>query len=362
MRPSWCGPGRIRTIDRMRYQSSVRPRCPWIPSEAVTGAIRSRIFELGVTHYDEPPPDALADLGELAGGRPVPLRQPPAGLGRGRSTGRIVDAGYGDDSGGLDGRHHRPPGGPLRPPSRRPGSPTCARPGAATGPLTAFVHTAGGRTALPGPAPVSRPPFVRLQAPLVWTTLALTLHADGRAEYAVAGASRSPGTGSTTPTATWRARSGVTDFRGWYARSARAATRRGATRTPRPWSPRSRPRWSANCPASSCAAAPSRRAHPGGRRRRWPRRASRGDQLYLVLDGVLGGRGRRPGGGRGAARVRCWASGPCSRAAGARPPCGASPPCGWPRPGPRRWIPRPWPAGPRPPPRAGRRATRSGPG
>ncbi len=64
-----------------------------------------------------------------------------------------------------------------------------------------FVQTTGGRTALPAPRPVRPPPYVQWQAPLVWTTLSLTLHADGRAEYALTGASRFPGTGSTTRTA-----------------------------------------------------------------------------------------------------------------------------------------------------------------
>src|SRR6202000_2147553 len=55
-----------------------------------------------------------------------------------------------------------------------------------------FVQTTGGRTAIPAPRPVRRRPFVQWQAPLVWTTLSLTLHADGRAEYAMEGASRFP--------------------------------------------------------------------------------------------------------------------------------------------------------------------------
>ena len=46
-----------------RFESSVTA-VSWIPSEAITGP--SKIpFELGVTHYDEPPPDVLQDLEEL---------------------------------------------------------------------------------------------------------------------------------------------------------------------------------------------------------------------------------------------------------------------------------------------------------
>ena len=55
-----------------------------------------------------------------------------------------------------------------------------------------FVQTCGGRTGVPAPRRVRRRPFVQWQAPLVWTTLSLTLHADGRSEHALIGASRFP--------------------------------------------------------------------------------------------------------------------------------------------------------------------------
>ena len=55
-----------------------------------------------------------------------------------------------------------------------------------------FVQTAGGRTGVPAPRRVRRPPFVQWRAPLAWTTLALTLHTDGRVEWKVVGASRFP--------------------------------------------------------------------------------------------------------------------------------------------------------------------------
>ncbi len=55
-----------------------------------------------------------------------------------------------------------------------------------------FVQTVGGRTALPAPRRVNHPPFVQLRAPLVWSTLALTFHADGRCEYEMLGASIFP--------------------------------------------------------------------------------------------------------------------------------------------------------------------------
>ena len=47
----------------MRYESSVTS-LSWIPSEAITGVMRVPI-DAGVGHYDDPPPDVIADLGAL---------------------------------------------------------------------------------------------------------------------------------------------------------------------------------------------------------------------------------------------------------------------------------------------------------
>ena len=55
-----------------------------------------------------------------------------------------------------------------------------------------FVQTTGGRTGVPAPRRVRRKPFIQWQAPLVWTTLSLTIYADGRAEGTMVGASRFP--------------------------------------------------------------------------------------------------------------------------------------------------------------------------
>ena len=44
----------------MRIESSVTS-LSWIPSEAVTGANKP-MFEFGIAHYDNPPPDVIVDL------------------------------------------------------------------------------------------------------------------------------------------------------------------------------------------------------------------------------------------------------------------------------------------------------------
>ena len=64
-----------------------------------------------------------------------------------------------------------------------------------------------------------RKPYVQWQAPLVWTTLSLTLHADGRAEYALTGASPFPRHWIYDPNGVLSHKSGLTDFADWYRRS-----------------------------------------------------------------------------------------------------------------------------------------------
>ena len=70
----------------------------WIPSEAVTG-LNKAVFESGFAHYDEPPPDVIDDLDELQ----ATDRFRFANVLRTWievEDGRIVGAGYADDSGG----------------------------------------------------------------------------------------------------------------------------------------------------------------------------------------------------------------------------------------------------------------------
>jgi CRP-like cAMP-binding protein len=67
------------------------------------------------------------------------------------------------------------------------------RPAPEIGPTSArFVQTTGGRTGFPTPRRVRHEPYVQIGGPVTWSTLALTIHADGTSEPRLLGASSFP--------------------------------------------------------------------------------------------------------------------------------------------------------------------------
>lgn len=159
----------------------------WIPSEAIDGMMRLP-FDMGVSHYDEPPPDRLGDLDAL---READRFRFANDL---RAFVEVTDGvitGY-----GHEGRGH------LGATTLRIGArgvtvaavqyPDLQQVEEASAEQVRFVQTVGGRTGYPMPRRVAKAPFLRLVAPTVWTTLAMTIHADGRIEREVVGASPFP--------------------------------------------------------------------------------------------------------------------------------------------------------------------------
>jgi hypothetical protein len=169
-------------------------------------------FDLGVGHYDAPLPGSLGDLAEW---READLF---------RFANRLEAWIEIDDQGRITGRGYA--GGGLI------GS-TTLRIGRASTTFTAFSYpdlqaepevgqdwvrfrqTVGGRTGVPMPRTVSRAPYVQFNAPTVWTTLELVLHADGRAEWSMPGASPFPRHWVYDDTGALVAKSGLADFAGW---------------------------------------------------------------------------------------------------------------------------------------------------
>jgi hypothetical protein len=187
----------------------------WIPSEAVTG-LNKMIFESGFTHYDAPPPDVIDDLPQM--GRDDKFRFANRLHGWiDVEDGRIVDCGYVD-------------GSVMGATTVRLGSKDLARMEAISLPelrvdpertetSVRFVQTFGGRPALPAPRRVNHPPFVQFQGPTVWSTLALTLHADGRADFELIGASPFPRHWVYDNEGKLSAKAGLTDFKEWWRHS-----------------------------------------------------------------------------------------------------------------------------------------------
>ena len=199
----------------MRVESSV-VSISWIPSDAVKGMPKVP-FELGVAHYDDPPPeelragdldrltaeDAFRESNELRAWVEV-------------EDGRIVDAGY---SGGGRIGVTRVKLGPKELTIPAVAMPTLqAEPEVGDGEAR-FVQTAGGRTGAPAPRRVRGKPYVQIASSIAWTTLALTIRADGSSEWELVGASAFPRHWIYDDDGKLVAKSGVIDFDTWYRES-----------------------------------------------------------------------------------------------------------------------------------------------
>ncbi|CAN5198461.1 hypothetical protein BH24ACT12_BH24ACT12_01000 [soil metagenome] len=233
----------------MRVEDSVTA-VSWIPSEAVTGVVLRIPFEVGLAHYDEPPPDVLLEIESfLAADRARFVNRLHAWIEV--RDGVVVD--YWQDGSGRLGATTLRLGGrgltfaAVALPDRRRAEPVGDG-------AVRFEQTAGGRTSLPAPRRVSHPPYVQFSAPLAWTTLGLTLRADGSREFELAGASPFP-------------RHCVYDDAGRLV--SKSALERELSRH-----------------VMRAGAKPEiRRLAPGDR---LTEQGEQSDELYLLLDGVLG--------------------------------------------------------------------------
>lgn len=211
---------------KTRYESSVTA-ISWIPSEAIEGPSKVP-FELGVTHYDEPPPDRLEDLEEL------------------RRTDRFREANelraFIEVEGGRIVGHGHLGQGHIGATTVRVGPAAIRfqavhlpdlRPEPEVGPTSVrFVQTVGGRMGLPTPRPVPHKPFVQFWPSIAWTTLALTLNADGSSSHELVGASPFPRHWVYGDDGMLVEKSGVIDFNKWFNNSFGDRTPWGAYDSP----------------------------------------------------------------------------------------------------------------------------------
>jgi hypothetical protein len=210
----------------MRIESSVTS-ISWIPSEAVEG-LAGVAFDVGLAHYDLPPPPVLEDLDGM---RQADRFRFANEL---RAWVEVVDDGivdFGHLGQGYVGSTTLRIG---------PGSITfqaVALPDLRPTPEVSetsvrFVQTAGGRTGVAAPRYVDHPPYVRVTPPVVWTTLALTIHADGSSDYEMVGASPFPRHWIYDQSGRQVAKSGLIEFRDWYQEAFGSQTPWGGIDTP----------------------------------------------------------------------------------------------------------------------------------
>jgi hypothetical protein len=195
----------------MRFESSVTS-LSWIPSEAISGMTKLP-FEMGVSHYDPPPPDTLDDLDALREADRFRFANELRAWIEVDDDGRV--AAWGHTGGGHIGSTSIGVAGAVMV------VPAVAFPDLRPEPevtvdAVRFVQTAGGRTGVPAPRRVSRPPFVQIVAPLAWSTLALTIRSDGSSDWEVMGASPFPRHWIYDHTQALTAKTGTIDFKEWY--------------------------------------------------------------------------------------------------------------------------------------------------
>jgi hypothetical protein len=198
----------------MRHKSSITS-LSWIPSEAVEGSMRAA-FDAGIAHYDPPPPEEIEDIEALRDADRFRFANVLEAWVEVDKAGKITDYGY--CGGGLMGSTTVKVG-PLARTFEAVGLPQIQHKPQKGKDFVRFTQTNGGRTGVPAPRRVRRKPFIQWQAPLVWTTLSLTLHADGRAEAGMEGASRFPRHWVYDHDGRLSHKSGLADFKDWYRKS-----------------------------------------------------------------------------------------------------------------------------------------------
>jgi Cyclic nucleotide-binding domain len=266
----------------MRIESSVTA-ISWIPPEAITGLPKIP-FDLGVGHYDEPPPDPL-EKGELERLREADRFREANHLRAWIEVedGKVVDCGHeGEGLVGSTTFRMGPkdvviPGVPfetLRPEPE------------VFGDRVRFVQTVGGRAGFPAPRMVKGKPFLRIHSATAWTTLALMIRADGSSEHELVGASAFPRHWVYDRDGNLTHKAGTIDFKKWYREAHGEHT---------PWGAEDSDAFVTHAESAlerQLSADLMRRDATLGRRKLRPdetlvEQGDTGDELYLLLDGVL---------------------------------------------------------------------------
>lgn len=203
----------------MRIERSINT-VSWIPSDLLEG-MGKIATRMKMAHHDPPPPDPL--------GADVPTAIEKLRVADGfrfanqlrafievDDAGRITDCGY--CGGGVIGATTVGLGvGSITIPAVKLDD---RRAEAEVGPTSVrFTQTVGGRTGAPMPRVVKHAPFIQYAAPIVWTTLTLTINTDGTCEGSMSGASGFPRHWVFDDGGKLIAKSSVAEYKEWMAES-----------------------------------------------------------------------------------------------------------------------------------------------
>jgi hypothetical protein len=265
----------------LRIESSVTS-ISWIPSEAVEGLPKIP-FSMGVAHYDDPPPEVIEDLDALTEADAFREANELRAFIEVGDDGTIKD--YGHLGRGYIGVTR------LKLGPRELSVAAVALPTLQSSPelgegWVRFKQTAGGRTGAPAPRRVRGKPFFQFNSAIAWTTLALTIKADGSSDYELVGASPFPRHWIYDDDGKLVQKSGTIDFEAWYRESHGKNT---------PWGDEDSPAFVTQV-ESALERELSRSIMREGASSK-PRRldvdhtlmnqGEEGNELYLLLDGVL---------------------------------------------------------------------------
>lgn len=179
----------------------------WVPSDVVTGTSRLR-FVLALSGADEPPPDELVDA------------TPLLAAGRIRQANELRAWVEFDKSGAPAAWDYQeaPTVDQLEG-----GFPVLRSEPQVSEHAVSFVQTVGGRLGGAVPRRVAGKPFLRIEAPVAWTTLRLTVES-GRTSGEIVGASLFPRHWLYDENGRLQAKSAEIDFRRWLEGSGARET------------------------------------------------------------------------------------------------------------------------------------------
>jgi hypothetical protein len=263
-----------------RIESSVTS-ITWIPSEAIEGMPKLP-FELGIAHYDDPPPDGIEDLNALrdadAFREANELRAWIEVQG-----GKITDYAY--RGRGMIGVTR------LKLAGREMSFPAVKYPLLQAEPEVGpdwvrFVQTAGGRMGLPAPRRVRGKPFFQIASASAWTTLSLIIYADGTSNHKLEGASPFPRHWIYDKDGKLVEKSATIDFETWYRESHGKRT---------PWGEEDSPALTTAVESELERELSHSLMRGGGKPRRrnleagetLVQQGEEGNEMFLLLDGIL---------------------------------------------------------------------------